>query len=104
MCEICKFLKQTAAKLHVPVIVLSSLPRRTDGNFDHRPLLSDFPEVGYLENSIKKYFDIVIFLHRDEYYNPNSKTKNITEVIIAKHKNEIPRTVYLDWSPSSSQI
>lgn len=66
----------------MPVIALSQLSRSVEQRPDHRPMLSDLRESGAIEQDA----DIVMFLYRDDYYNPDSEKKNIAEVILAKHR------------------
>lgn len=76
-------LKRLAVDLKVPVIVLAQLSRSLEQRQDKRPMLSDLRESGAIEQTA----DMVLFLYRDEYYNPESETKGITEVHIAKNRN-----------------
>lgn len=89
-----RFLKLLAREMDCPVIVLSQLSRAPEQRTDHRPILSDLRESG----SIEQDADIVMFLYRDEYYNPETTDKpNICEVIIAKQRSGPTGTVELTW-------
>lgn len=89
--EISRALKGLAREIGVPVIALSQLSRSVESRQVKKPMLSDLRESGSLEQDA----DIVAFLYRDDYYNPDSEQKNITEVIIAKHRNGPVDTVQL---------
>lgn len=88
-----RLLKILAKELDVPVIALSQLSRASETRTDHRPILSDLRDSG----SIEQDADIVMFLYRDEYYNPESDKKNIAECIIAKYRNGSTGTVDIGW-------
>ena len=81
--EISRSLKAVARELNVPVIALSQLSRSVESRQIKRPMLSDLRESGSLEQDA----DIVMFLYREDYYDPETVNKNITEVIVAKHRN-----------------
>lgn len=81
--EISRSLKGLARELDVPVIAVSQLSRAVEHRPDKRPQLSDLRESG----SIEQDADIVMFLYREEYYEPDTDRKGITEVLIKKHRN-----------------
>lgn len=89
--EISRSLKALARELSVPVIALSQLSRSVESRQCKRPMLSDLRESGSLEQDA----DIVAFLYRDDYYNPNTNKPNITELIVAKHRNGAIGTIEL---------
>ena len=91
--EISRSLKILAKEINVPVIALSQLSRAAEQRPDHRPMLSDLRESGAIEQDA----DIVMFLYRDDYYNPDTEKKNIAEVILAKHRGGSTGTVELLW-------
>ncbi|MCX5751590.1 MAG: replicative DNA helicase [Candidatus Saganbacteria bacterium] len=81
--EIARSLKTLARELDVPVLALSQLSRAVEQRTDRIPRLSDLRESGEIEQTA----DMVIFIHRDDYYNPGSERGNIAEIIIAKQRN-----------------
>ncbi|WP_304341464.1 replicative DNA helicase [Metaclostridioides mangenotii] len=91
--QISRSLKILAKELNCPVIALSQLSRAPEQRADHRPMLSDLRESG----SIEQDADIVMFLYRDEYYNADSESKNICEVIISKNRHGETGAVELVW-------
>ena len=89
--EISRSLKSLARELNVPVIALSQLSRSVESRQIKKPMLSDLRESGSLEQDA----DIVMFLYREDYYNAETENKNITDVIVAKHRNGPVDTVQL---------
>ena len=82
--EISRGLKSVARELNVPVIALSQLSRSVESRNPQIPQLSDLRESG----SIEQDADVVMFLYRDDYYNPDTSEKpNILDILIQKHRN-----------------
>ena len=94
--EISRSLKSLARELNVPVIALSQLSRAVEMRAEKKPMLSDLRESGSLEQDA----DIVMFLYREDYYNSNTENQNITDVIIAKHRNGPVKTIQLYFDKS----
>ncbi|HYG83827.1 MAG TPA: replicative DNA helicase [Verrucomicrobiae bacterium] len=93
--EISRGLKLIARELNVPVIALSQLSRSVESRSPQIPQLADLRESG----SIEQDADIVAFIYREEYYNPDTDRQRITDLIIAKHRNGPVGKVELYFHP-----
>ena len=81
--KITRSLKNIAREFKVPIIALSQLSRNVENRFNKRPILSDLKESG----SIEQDADLVLMLYRESYYNESITENDVTELIVAKHRN-----------------
>ena len=95
--DMSRSLKLMAKELNVPVICMSQLSRANESRAtgQRRPMLSDLRESGAIEQDA----DIVMFIHRDSYYDDDTENPNIAECIVAKNRHGETGTVMLEWRP-----
>lgn len=98
--EISRGLKGIARELNVPVLALSQLSRSVESRNPQIPQLADLRESG----SIEQDADVVAFLYREEYYNPETERKNIMDVLIKKHRNGPTDSVELYFDREKQRI
>ncbi|PJA14201.1 replicative DNA helicase [Candidatus Dojkabacteria bacterium CG_4_10_14_0_2_um_filter_Dojkabacteria_WS6_41_15] len=91
--QISQELKNMARELKIPVVALSQLSRKTEDRPDRMPQLSDLRDSG----SIEQDADVVMFIHREDYYDPETERKGIAEIKISKHRNGPTGSVDLAW-------
>jgi replicative DNA helicase len=98
--HISKNLKRIAKDTDIPIILLSQLNRNCEKRDNKRPLLSDLRSSGQIEQDA----DTVIFIYRDEIYNPDTDDKGQAEIIVSKARNASTGRVKLAWLPDSMQF
>ncbi len=98
--EISRGIKELAKELGCPIIALSQLNRSATSRTDRRPQLQDLRESG----SIEQDADVVILIHREDYYDENTPEKGVAEVIVAKNRAGEPGTVKLAWIAAQTKF
>ena len=93
-------LKEMAKTLDVPILLMSQISRQPEFRRNKRPMLSDLRET----TSLESHADMVVMMYRDEYYNPESDERGITELITCKHRNGPVGTVKLLFEPQYTRF
>lgn len=98
--EISRGLKLLARELNIPILVLAQLSRAVEQRQSKIPQLSDLRESGGIENNA----DIVMFIYRDEVYNPDTDRKGVADILVAKHRNGPVGQIVLKFEPQTTRF
>lgn len=98
--EISRGLKNLANELKVPIIAVSQLNRALEQRQDKRPQLGDLRESGAIEQDA----DVVMFIYRDDYYNPESEARGIAEINISKHRAGATGRIMMSFADSYTEF
>ena len=98
--QISRDLKGLARELNIPVVALSQLSRTVESRKPPKPMLSDLRESGAIEQDA----DVVMFIYREDYYNKDTKRKNVSDIIIAKQRNGPVGDIHLVWLPQYTKF
>jgi replicative DNA helicase len=98
--HISKNLKRIAKDTDIPIVLLSQLNRRCESRDNKRPMLSDLRSSGQIEQDA----DVVLFIYRDEIYNPDTDAVGVAEILISKARNASTGRIDLTWLPDSMQF
>ena len=98
--EISRNLKLLARELNIPILALAQLSRAVEGRLSKVPMLSDLRESGAIEMNA----DIVMFIYRDEVYNPTTERRGIADIIVAKHRNGPTGTFCLTFEAQTTRF
>lgn len=93
--EIVRSLKRLAVELQIPILLVSDLPASVDDETDLYPPIEVLRKYG----AIDRYADMIIFMSKEEYYNPHAENKNIVDISIVKQKHGDNKTIELAWIP-----
>jgi replicative DNA helicase len=97
---IAKRMQDMAKEFRIPIVTLAQLNRQLEQRNNKRPILSDLRESGNIEEAADK----VLFIYRDDYYNPNTDKQNIAEIICAKYRDGETGVIELYWKPEHYQF